>query len=71
MKITYDKFANAAYIYISSKKKSKRTIAVTDEIIVDLDDKGGLMGVEVLEATKHLSKDILKGAIQLKSPSFS
>jgi uncharacterized protein YuzE len=71
MKITYDKFADAAYIYLSNKKKAKKTIAVTDSIIIDLDEKGGLMGVEVLDAAKHLSKNILKEAVKLPAPSLA
>lgn len=70
MKITYDKFANAAYIYISNKKFG-RTIPVTDTIILDLDKKGGLIGVEILEASKYLSKEILEKSIQLPAPSFA
>ncbi len=58
MKITYDTFANAAYIYFSNKK-AKKTVPVTDSIIIDIDKDGGLIGVEVLNASKNMSRELL------------
>lgn len=55
MKITYDPVADAMYIYLSEKKKSTRTEEVSDDLIVDYSGKE-LVGIEVLDASKKLSK---------------
>ena len=55
MKITYDPVADAMYIYLSDKKKSTRTEEVSADIIVDYAGKE-LIGIEVLDASKKLSK---------------
>lgn len=53
---------DAAYIYIEypiKEGEAKRTIELNDNIIVDFDDKGKLLGVEVLNASKMLDKKVL------------
>jgi len=55
MKITYDKKADAVYIYVSEAKVAK-TIPVNENVIVDLDRAGKLVGVEVLSASSQMSK---------------
>lgn len=62
MKVTYDKDVDAAYIYIEFPIKDgsvKKTVELNDNIILDFDDKGKLLGVEVLDASKVLNKKIL------------
>ncbi|HEY4483341.1 MAG TPA: DUF2283 domain-containing protein [Candidatus Paceibacterota bacterium] len=56
MKITYDKKVNAMYIYIQSGKKVAKTVPVNENIIVDLDRTGKLIGIEVLKASSQVSK---------------
>jgi len=62
MKIEYDKDADAAYIYVVYPLKdgqSKKTTKVKEDIIVDFDKDGKLLGVEVLNASKHLDKKVI------------
>jgi len=40
MKITYDKEANAAYIYIRKFQKVSRTVPVTNDVIIDFSARG-------------------------------
>lgn len=59
MKVTYDPIADAMYIYFSSHKKSTQTKEVSEGVLVDYagDD---LIGIEVLDASKHVSKEVLQ-----------
>lgn len=63
MKLTYDKQADAAYVYIKDKIKAgeaARTLCATESINLDFDKQGKLLGVEILDASKMLDKGILK-----------
>ena len=62
MKLEYDKEVYAAYIYLEHPLKdgdAKKTIELNENIILDFDDKGKLLGVERLNATKVLNKKVL------------
>lgn len=64
MKITYDKIADAMYIYMKKPVKNERvgrTLPVSDDLIVDLDKKGNVFGIEILSASKYVSKNVLRG----------
>ncbi len=54
MKIEYDKEVDALYIRIQEKLVS-RTQEVADGVNLDFDEKGRLIGVEVLNATERYS----------------
>jgi uncharacterized protein YuzE len=62
MKIEYDKEVDAAYLYLEHPIKdgeAKKTITVKEDISIDFNDKGKLLGVEVLNASKHLNKKVI------------
>lgn len=62
MKLEYDKDVDAAYIYIEDNIKDggvTKTIELNDNIILDFDAKGKLIGVEILNASKVLNEKIL------------
>lgn len=62
MKITFDKEADAAYIYLKEDIRdgeSIKTIKVNDNIILDFDKEGKLLGIEILNASKNITKDFL------------
>jgi len=62
MKFEYDKEADAGYIYIEypiKEGEAKKTIELNENIILDFDDKGKLLGVEILNASKVLNKKTL------------
>jgi uncharacterized protein YuzE len=52
MKITFDKKADAMYIYLRAKKVFK-TKQVTDDTIVDMDKNGNVIGIELLFISKR------------------
>ena len=60
MKITYDPYADAMYIYLNGIRKSKKTEQVRDDLLIDFDTKNQLMGIEMLDVSKKMSKKSLK-----------
>ena len=70
MRVTYDKSANAVYIYVKAPIKAGEAVKQVvvdskDNIILDFDKKGKLLGVEVLDACETLSPELLRNAEQL------
>lgn len=64
MKITLDKEADAAYIYLRdiSPEEVKKTISLNESINIDLDSEGRTLGIEILNASKNLSSSTVKSA---------
>lgn len=60
MKIEYDKIADAIYICLK-KAKVYKTIKMKDRLIVDVDSRGNVIGIEVLDASVQLPKKSIKG----------
>lgn len=60
MKVTYDPWADAVYIYICSKKGDLETKAVDDGLMVDIDHEDRVVGVEILNASSRLDVESLK-----------
>ncbi|WHP16204.1 DUF2283 domain-containing protein [Cellulomonas sp. ES6] len=67
MRVTYDAGVDAAYIYLAAEVRAggvARTVPVdpreTDGMInLDFDAEGRLVGIEVLDASRFLSPDLL------------
>ena len=65
MRIEYDKEVDCAYIYLDGSVEnggSMKTIELNDNIILDSNNKGQLIGIEVLSASKVLNKKALLSA---------
>ncbi|MBI2542788.1 MAG: DUF2283 domain-containing protein [Candidatus Aenigmarchaeota archaeon] len=61
----YDKEADAAYIYLKypiKEGEAKKTIALNDNIVLDFNQDQKLIGVEVLSASRVLSRKVLAEA---------
>lgn len=56
MQITYDKRADAMYLYFQKGRKVARTVELADLLVADLDKQGKVVGVEILCVSRHLSK---------------
>ena len=67
MKITYDKIADAAYMTLR-KGKVARTVEMSESVIVDLDKKGHLLGIEMLDASNQLSRASIKNGVTMGIP---
>jgi len=58
MKITFDKDADAVYIELGSGEFASNK-KIDDNTIIDLDKEGKIIGIELLEVSKRISKDFL------------
>ena len=58
MKITFDKEADAVYIEFSSEDFASNK-KMDDSTILDLDEKGNIIGIEILNVSKRIPKDFL------------
>ncbi len=62
MNINYDRIADALYIQLK-KGKVRKTQEVSEYLLHDLDQKGNLLGVEILCASKQTSIKNLEDSI--------
>lgn len=66
MKLEYDKEADAAYVClvgIIKRGEVKKTVELNENIILDFDNKGKILGIEILNASITLNKKALLKAI--------
>ena len=59
MKVEYDKEADATYIYLEYPIKDgsvKKTKELSEDVIIDYDKNEKILGVEILNASKILTK---------------
>ena len=61
---TYDKHANAAYVYLT-KAKIAQTKVMSGEINFDLDRDDKLVGIEFLDANSQLAEATLRSFTQI------
>ncbi len=62
MRIEYDKEVDAGYIYLVDtidEGEAVKTIELDSNIILDFDKEGKLLGIEDLNVSKVLKKDVL------------
>ena len=62
MKFEYDKEVDAGYIYLVDEIKdgeAVKTIELDSNIILDFNEEGKLLGIEVLNASKMLKDNAL------------
>jgi len=53
MKIEYDKTADALYVYFREIEVAKSR-EIEEGVVVDLDQNGHIVGIEILDASKRL-----------------
>jgi len=58
MRITFDKEADAMYIEVSDKNFATNR-NIDDETILDLDESGKIVGIELLNVSKRMTEDFL------------
>ncbi len=57
MNITYDKIADAVYMKVSQASVAK-TVKLDDTLLVDKDNNGNIVGLEILDASSQ--QDLIK-----------
>ncbi|WP_406859047.1 DUF2283 domain-containing protein [Streptomyces sp. HUAS MG47] len=73
LKVTYDKTANAAYVYFTEPQARVKVahmypcdpVDVDGMINLDFDEDGRLLGIEVLAASSKLPEYLLRSAERL------
>ncbi|MFF9765227.1 DUF2283 domain-containing protein [Streptomyces sp. NPDC014636] len=72
VRVTYDKTANAAYVYFTDPQVHVKSAHMypcdpvdAGMINLDFDEQGRLIGIEVLEANSKLPKYLLQSAERL------
>lgn len=63
MTTTYDKVADAMYLRFNTGKVA-HTKKLDDRLIVDLDKKGNILGLEILDASSQLSKQNIASTLR-------
>ena len=58
VRVEYDQKADAMYIWL---RKAKYDISeeLAENVIIDLDKNGRIIGIEVLDASKNLGKELV------------
>ncbi|MDN3515841.1 MAG: DUF2283 domain-containing protein [Candidatus Brocadia sp.] len=54
MKIEYSKDADALYVYFKEEYVAK-SLEIEDGVVIDFDEKGHLIGIEVLDVSQRFS----------------
>jgi len=62
MKIEYDKDADALYIEFSKGEFAKNK-KIDNDTIIDLDDNDNILGIEIINVSKRLSKDFISNIV--------
>ncbi len=63
MKARYDKVADAMYLYVK-KGKIARTRKLEDRLLVDVDKKGNVLGIEMLDVSSQISRQGIANTIR-------
>ncbi len=63
VKVEYDRKADAMYIWV---RKGKYDISeeLAENVLIDLDKTGHIIGIEVLDASKNLGESIITRIMQ-------
>jgi uncharacterized protein YuzE len=58
VRVEYDKQADAMYIWL---RKAKYDVSeeLAENVVLDLDKKGRIIGIEVLDVSKNLGKELV------------
>jgi uncharacterized protein YuzE len=67
MKISYDPEVDALYISFKQGPTEVTTIHLSEDVAIDLGLKEEIVGIEVLEASVHLSIEKLKPKVFLEN----
>ena len=67
MKIKYDPQVDAAYISFKKGPTQVTTIRVTEDVAIDLGPHEEIVGIEVLDASKHLGIDKAQPRVELEN----
>ena len=58
VRVEYDQKADAMYIWLR-KAKYDTSEKLAENVVIDLDKNGRIIGIEVLDASKNLGKELV------------
>ena len=67
MRITYDPEVDAAYISFKEGITQVTTVRITEDIAIDFGPHEEIVGIEVLDASEHLSLEKEKPRVELEN----
>lgn len=67
MQIHYDSKIDLLYLRLSPEKQKVTNIQVTDDIILDIGEGDKIVGIEILDASKHVNLEKLMPVEFLKA----
>ena len=59
VRVEYDPKADAMYIWLR-KAKYEISEELAENVMIDLDKNGRIIGIEILDATKNLGKELME-----------
>ncbi|MBI4302102.1 MAG: DUF2283 domain-containing protein [Chloroflexi bacterium] len=65
MKIQYDREVDAAYIYLKERPAQVTTVRLSEDVAVDFGPGEEVVGIEILDASKHLGLDPKRPVVEL------
>jgi len=67
MKISYDQQVDALYISFKQGPTELTTVRLSEDVAIDLGPKEEIVGIEVLDASEHLSLERMKPTVVLEN----
>ena len=67
MKISYDQQVDALYISFKKGPIEVTTVRLSEDVAIDLGPKEEIVGIEVLDASEHLSLERMKPTVVLEN----
>jgi uncharacterized protein YuzE len=67
MKIKYDPEVDAAYISFKKGPTQVTTVRLNEDVAVDLGPQEEIVGIEILDASKHLGLDKKQPKVELEN----
>ncbi len=70
VKVEYDRKADAMYIWL---RRTKYDISeeLAENVVIDLDKSGRIIGIEVLDVSKNLGKELVTKILQTEKLEVS
>ena len=59
MKITYDDSSDLLYLRFDEREQAVQNRALNDDMVLDIGHDGKIVGLEILDASKHVDLQIL------------
>lgn len=67
MKISYDQQVDALYISFKQGPTELTTVRLSEDVAIDLGPKEEIVGIEVMDASEHLSLERMKPTVVLEN----